>query len=142
MTQVDFYILDELARSDRFLLACRLAEKAVAKGFRVLIHTSDTTESSKMDGMLWTFKEQGFLPHAPLEEADSELDKITIGHTEPGDLECSVLINLGLQVPSFFSRFERLLECVDNDAAARSASRERYRYYRDCGYPLAVHNIA
>ena len=53
-----------------------------------------------------------------------------------------VLINLAAEVPIFFSRFERLIECVDHDSAVKSASRERFRFYRDHGYPLNTHNIS
>jgi len=51
------------------------------------------------------------------------------------------MINLGLEVPPFFSRFERVLEMVDGDAVQRAKSRERYKFYRDRGYELSSHNL-
>ena len=61
--------------------------------------------------------------------------------TDP-EQEFDVLINLAPAVPEFFSRFERLVECVDQDAQITARSRERYRFYRDRGYALKMHNIA
>jgi DNA polymerase-3 subunit chi len=47
-----------------------------------------------------------------------------------------VLLNLGAGVPAQFARFERLLEVVGNEPDELAAGRERYRFYRDRGYPL------
>ena len=142
MTKVDFYILAENASSDRFQLACRIAEKARNAGHRVMIHTPSTEEAKHLDRMLWTFKEQSFVPHGLLGNCQAEINPVMIGNAEQAHEEHDVLINLAMEVPTFFSRFERLAECVDNDDVARTASRERYRFYRDRGYPLNLHNIA
>lgn len=141
MTRVDFYILQETANRNRFSLACKLAEKALATGHRVFIHTGSAEESRHMDRLLWTFREQGFLPHGLAGEVEPDLNPILIGNADPAVEERGVLINLATAVPTFFSRFERLAECVDGDESARSSGRDRYRFYRDRGYPLAVHDI-
>lgn len=143
MTQVDFYILAERASDDRFGLACRLAEKAWKQGRRVLLHTASADEAQHLDRLLWSYREQSFIPHGRLGEADPALNPVLITQTgqEPGE-EHDVLINLDTEVPTFFSRFDRVLECVDNNEAAKQASRNRYRFYREHGYPLETHDIA
>lgn len=142
MTQVDFYILQEHAAGDRYQLACRIAEKARRAGKRVLIHTPIAAESQHVDGLLWTLWESGFVPHGRLGEDDPACNPILVGDgTEDAD-EHEVLINLAADVPSFFGRFERLIECVDHDQTVKAASRERFRYYREHGYPLQTHDIA
>ena len=142
MTQVDFYILKDGSRGDRFELACRITEKALKAGHRVTIHTPSEEEALKMDKMLWTYNEQNFIPHGLLDSADCKLNNVLIGNAENAHEEHDVLINLAMEVPTFFSRFQRLAECVDIDDVARQASRERYRFYRDRGYPLSTHEIA
>lgn len=143
MTQVDFYILSPQARDDRFGIACRLAEKAWKSGHRVLINTADHEEARHLDGLLWSYRDESFIPHAPLGGADPSLNPILIGKSDqdPGE-EHDILINLASEVPTFFSRFARVLECVDNNEAAKQASRDRYRFYKEHGYPLNTHNIA
>ena len=143
MTQVDFYILKHEARDDRFGLACRLAEKAWQNGHRVLMHVSDDEEARHLDRLLWLYREQSFVPHGLLGKADAGMNPvlITIQGQEPGE-EHDVLINLAAEVPKFFSRFERVAECVDKDENARQLSRSRFRYYREHGYPLNSHDIA
>lgn len=141
MTQVDFYVLEPQAVGDRFQLACRIAEKARRAGHRVLIHTAIEQESRHVDGLLWTLWDHGFVPHGLLGSADRSMNPILIGDGSEDLEEHEILINLDSAVPTFFSRFERLVECVDHDEAVRTASRERFRYYREHGYPLNTHRI-
>ena len=141
MTQVDFYILGPQASGDRYQLACRVAEKARRAGHRVLIHTSDASASQHLDGLLWTLWEQSFIPHGRLGKDDRDTNPILIGDGNTDTEEHEVLINLASEVPLFFGRFERLVECVDHDEAVKAASRERFRYYRAHGYPLDTHEV-
>lgn len=141
MTRIDFYSLEERSGGDRFLLTCRLVERIHAEGLRIFLHVPDREQARHVDRLLWTFRQQSFLPHGPADEADREITPILIGHDgDPGD-ENQVLINLGLEVPTFFGSFERLCEPVDQDPAVRDAGRKRYAYYRDRGYPLHHHKI-
>lgn len=141
MTRIDFYLLKEQSGGDRFLLACRLVERIHSERHRIYIQVPDVEQARHLDRLLWTFRQQSFLPHGLASGADRELTPILIGHGgDPGD-ENQVLINLGLEVPSFFGSFERLCEPLDQDAQVREAGRKRYAYYRDRGYPLHHHEI-
>jgi DNA polymerase-3 subunit chi len=141
MTRVDFYVLAASSRGDRYTLACRLAEKAWQQGHRVYLHTASEAESKHLDRLLWTFRDGSFLPHALLQEADTALNPILIGNDATAGTEHDVLVNLSPEVPDFFSRFERVVEPLDNSAGIRAAGRDRYRFYRDRGYPLNNHEI-
>jgi DNA polymerase III subunit chi len=141
VTRIDFYSLQEKSGGDRFLLTCRLVERIYGEGHRVFIHLPDREQARHLDRLLWTFRQQSFLPHGLAKDADRELTPILIDQDgDPGD-ENQVLINLGLAVPTFFGSFERLCEPVDRDPTVRDAGRKRYVYYRDRGYPLHHHEI-
>ncbi len=141
MTQIDFYVLQPQASGDRYQLACRIAEKARRGGQRVLIHTPNDAEAHHVDGLLWTLWEQSFIPHGRLGADDAAINPILIGDGGTDLAEHQVLINLAPDVPLFFSRFDRLIECVDHDEQIKTASRQRFRYYREHGYPLKTHKI-
>lgn len=140
MTRVDFYVLKPGCRGNRFTLAARLAEKAWHHGHRVLIAVPDEEQQRHMNRLLWTLRDTSFVPHGLLREADPVLNPVLITLDDAGD-EQDVLINLQPQIPEFFSRFERVAECVDHDEPLRQASRERYRFYRERGYPLHTHEV-
>jgi DNA polymerase-3 subunit chi len=141
MTQIDFYVLDDNARGDRYHLACRIAEKARCAGRRILIHSESAEEIVHLDRLLWTYWEDRFIPHGCLGRDEPALNPILIGDATDAMDEHDVLINLADQLPSFFSRFERLIECVDHDPEVKQASRRRFKYYRDHGYPLNTHTV-
>ena len=140
MTQVDFYILGQRG-GDRHRFACRLTEKAWRQGHHIYLHTASQNESRELEQLLWTYRQDSFLPHGQMGEADPALNPILVGYgTDVGE-EHDVLINLAPAVPEFFSRFERVAEIIDQNEEARAAGRERFRFYRDRGYPLNSHEI-
>jgi DNA polymerase-3 subunit chi len=141
VTRVDFYVLGDGARGDRFQLACRLTEKAWQRGHRVCLYTGSAAESEHLNRLLWTFRQASFLPHGIAGESDPGITPILITHKDGMVEEHDLLINLTSEVPEFFSRFDRLAELIDNDGENRKLGRERYRFYRDRGYPLNNHEI-
>ena len=141
MTKVSFYILPDGSRSNRFTLACRLADKAYQQGPRVFVHTNSMDEARHMDRLLWTFRDGSFIPHGLIGKAEAAHTPVLIGHGEDAEEEHDILINLNQQVPDFFSRFERVAEPIDQDAEIRKTGRTRYRFYKDRGYPLETHDI-
>lgn len=141
MTRIDFYVLPEGSRSDSALLACRLAEKAYSRGHRIFIHTASREQAETLDRLLWTFRQDSFLPHAISGTELAAVSPIQIGHgVEPAG-DCDVLLNLDEAVPEFFSRFHRVAEPVGNDEPARQRARDHYRYYKERGYPLETHRL-
>ena len=142
MTQIDFYVLKQGAPGNQLALTCRLVEHIRAsRGFRILVHCPDQTQARELDRLLWTYRDESFLPHGLVGETDPELTPILISTDGQPEDEHQVLINLGTEVPEFFSRFERLCEPLDHDPVVRDAGRKRYAYYRDCGYPLKHHEV-
>jgi DNA polymerase-3 subunit chi len=139
VTQVDFYIIESEADDARLKLTCRIADKAVREKQHVFINSPSESEARKLDELLWTFLQGSFIPHRIVQQALPEppLEPVLIGiGPEPTGERWDVLINLGADVPEYFSRYRRVAEVVDGDAARREKSRERYRFYRDRGYQL------
>lgn len=141
MTLVDFYILKENAAGDRFMLTCRLCEKAYQAGKRVCINTQTREEAEHLNDLLWQYNDQSFIPHDLDSEHQTDTPVVITSQIKKTD-EHQVLINLAHEVPTCFSQFERLLEPVDHDENCRTAGRVRYRYYKDSGYTINNHEIS
>ena len=142
MTRVDFYVLKESRPNARLGFACRLVEKIYKKGHNILIHVDDLKQAGLIDELLWTWRQGSFVPHELLESGQSPAAPVLISHDpelEPDQNQ--VLINLAEQVPLFFSRFERVAEIVDQDEQTRQSARQRYRFYKERGYPLHSHDL-
>jgi DNA polymerase-3 subunit chi len=137
MTRVDFYILQDIDQGAAQRFACRLALKALTAGHPVHVHTDSRDAAMELDELLWQYPEQRFVPHE-CEDALSGAAPLVIGWNPPPAPD-GLLINLAGAVPTFFGRFERVAEIVVQEQ--RDAGRERYRFYRDRGYPLFHHDL-
>ena len=142
MTRVDFYVLEQHHHEARQRFACRLAEKAWQQGNRVYIHTGSAEQSQRLDELLWTFRLGSFVPHSLDSDSSDEAVAIHIGHGDEPQHHDQVLINLAPEVPLFFSRFARVADLVDRNEETRQQGRQRFRFYRDRGYPLENHTIS
>ena len=139
--RVDFYVVSDSNPDARERAACRLAEKAWMKSHRVFVHTASPAAARKVDELMWTFRQNSFLPHALFPGAPDEAEAVLVGDgTRPED-ESDVLINLTDEVPAFYRQFDRVAEFVHGTDAARVAGRHRFRLYRDHGYAIESHNV-
>jgi len=141
MTRVDFYLLDQAPGTAADLAACRLAAKAFRLGHRVYVRARDAEQARALDRLLWTFSAGSFVPHALHSDETDPRTPVIIGEASaPTELD-DVLINLGDDVPEVFSRFGRVAEIVGPEESAKANARERFRFYRDRGYPLETHHL-
>lgn len=142
VTRVDFYVLGQGADMDaRDRFVARLTQRARRDQLRVYIHVPTAADASRLDGVLWEHPEGAFLPHGIVGSPEAARAPVRIGHAAPPADEHEMLINLGEQIPEFFSSFARVAEVVAGDQAARARSREHFRFYRDRGYPLGHHEV-
>ena len=142
MTEVSFHF----NVPDRLGYACRLLRKATRQGAHVVVAAPSST-LAQLDRALWTFDPLEFVPHvrvtpgaavAPrLRDTPVWLVEQTVdaGHHD-------VLLNLGLEPPSGFESFARVIEIVATDEQERAAGRERWKHYAGRGYDIKRHEVA
>ena len=137
MTTIDFYT----HVTDRLDVTARVIGKAMAAHGHVRVLTADAAATDALDRLLWIAPPTGFLPHCRMDSALASETRVWIDHRLEHAGPAAVLVNLHPATPSFFSRFERLIEIVGNTDEEAIAARERYRYYRERGYELRAHNM-
>lgn len=121
---------------------CRLLRKAVASGAKVVVTASPDTLAA-LDGALWTFSALDFVPHC-FEGSDPALvaaTPVVLAASLDNLAHQQILLNLGLNVPAGFDRFERLIEVVGLEEDERQAARIRWKYYADQGHPIVRHDF-
>ena len=138
MTTNDFYTHVD----DRLAVAARIVAKAYAAHGSVRVLTPDAAATDALDRLLWTSPAIAFLPHCRMDSVLAPETPIWIDERTSHDGPAAVLVNLQRDPPPFFSRFERLAEIVGRDDEDAAAGRERYKFYRERGYELRVHNVA
>ena len=137
MTRVDFHS----NINDKLSYTCRLIRKARAADRRVVV-LCPPEQINALDAALWTFSDFDFLPHVMATDplaADTPI--ILAANADDAVPHHDILINLTMQTPTNFARFERLFEIVATSTDDVASGRERYRFYQQRGYPL-THAVA
>ena len=138
MTAIDFYT----HVADRLEVAARLVAKAFVQHGSVHVLTPDAATTEDLDRRLWLKPPIAFLPHCRVGSALAGETPIWVDHVDDHPGPAAVLINLQAEPPSFFSRFERLVEIIGIDETDAAAGRARFRFYRERGYELRTHSLA
>ncbi len=136
--RVDFYLL-ESAHLSAESVCCRLAAKAYRQGMPVDILATSEQQARQLDEQLWSEPPGRFLPHAYDRGTDGRQLPIRILFgQEPAAAIC---INLGNTPVAADPPPQRILEIVPAEAEQRSASREKYKFYRARRWPLNTHKL-
>ncbi|GAC1355479.1 MAG: DNA polymerase III subunit chi [Variovorax sp.] len=143
MTEIGFHF----NTPDKVNYACRLVRKAVsARGLRVVV-VAEAQTLDAVDAALWQLSPVDFIAHcrsdaqahlvarSPVILSSDGADAAALPHRE-------MLVNLGLEVPAGFERFERLIDIVSAEAHDRQVGRGRWRHYADRGYTIQPHDFA
>ena len=136
MTSIDFHVWPEETRRQHDVRVCELVERTWQAGREVYIHCLDEDMAQSLDELLWTFHDTSFVPHALAGTQASTRVKVVLGTSATAPAGMDTLINLHVEVPEFFSQFEQVFETTGHDPHTRQLARERYRFYKDRGYPL------
>ena len=118
----------------RLSVAVRLADKAFQRGHRIFINAADEDQARALDELMWSFRPSSFLPHGLHGQEHS--DTVAIGWGQEPHNHSDLLINLQLEIPSFFSRFQRVAEVVTQDPDSLEALRASWTFYKERGYQL------
>ncbi len=140
--RIDFYVLPDHQEKGRVLLACRLADKAYNLGYTVYLFASSEARIVALDDLLWTFRQDSFIPHERYPLIGEESSPVLIGMTPPTAVATQVLINCTDTFPAGFERFERVIELVDQHPEVLAQSRDRFKQYREQGYTPETHRLS
>ena len=141
MPRIDFYVLPDQRDNGRALLACRLADKAYSLGHTVYLLAASEAQAAALDDLLWTFRQDSFIPHERYPLAGAESSPVLVSAILPAEATAQVLINFTEALPEGFERFERVVELVDQHPDVLAQSRERFRQYRERGFTPETHKL-
>ncbi len=128
--------------SDRLQAAASWLGQAAREGRRSLVFAPADRDLEQLDRLLWTQPATGFTPHCRAGAAVAAETPVVLASTVERPVDCECLLNLSDGIPPGFSSFEHLVEIVGMAEAERAAGRERYRFYRERGYPLEARDVS
>ena len=139
--RADFYLIAKPRFLEQpLLLVCELAKRALAAGQATLILARDDEQAEALDALLWEFDENAYLPHqiAGTDE-DDDVTPLLIVPPAAVSADRPLVINLRDEIAP--GQYERVLEVVPADPAAREPLRQRWRAYQERGFTLNKHDM-
>jgi DNA polymerase-3 subunit chi len=115
-----------------------LLEKTLARNWRALVRSTAAERIEHLDGWLWTYRDDAFLPHGVDGEpmADRQPVLITTRMDNPNQARALFLID-GAE-PGDLSDYARCVLLFDGrDEAAVAAARGRWRAFKDAGCEIS-----
>ena len=103
-----------------------LLERSLEKGWRAVVQGASDERIEALDALLWTYRDDNFLPHGTAKEADAAEQPILLTTAEhnPNGAKIRFLID-GAPVPADAEAYERIALIFDGEdedavAAARA----------------------
>lgn len=129
MTEVLFYHL-ETQPLERVLPA--LLEKTIERGWRAVVETVSGERASALDAMLWTYRDDSFLPHAIAGEA-TDADQPILIATDGGNANAAaVRFFVDGAVPRSGAGYSRIVFLFSgHDPDAVTTARETWKALRE-----------
>ena len=124
MTEVLFY---HLQRQPLERVLPPLLEKSLERGWRVVVQAASDERVDALDAHLWTYKDDGFLPHGTAREAEAAAHPVllTTADHNPNNANVRFLID-GAPMPEDAAAYERIVlmfDGEDEDAVAVARAR-------------------
>lgn len=135
MTEVLFYHLQGQPL-ERVLPT--LLEKSLQRGWRVVVQSSSDERVDALDAHLWTYRDDGFLPHGTDKEgaAPEQPIVLTINDNNPNGAAVRFLVD-GAPVPGDAAAYQRIVFLFDgNDPDVVAAARERWAAAKADGFDV------
>ena len=133
--EVWFYHLE---RSSLDQVLPELLERTLARGWRALVRSPEPERLEHLDGFLWSFRDDAFLPHGLADEPDADKQPVllTTGLEAPNGAEVLFLID-GAETGDL-AGFTRCLVLFDGrDEAALAGARQRWKTLKATGLPIS-----
>lgn len=118
MSRVDFYHLQKQPLEE---ILPKLLEKAYASKQKTLVKIGTEERVNFLNGILWTYNDQSFLPHGSKKDGNAELQPIwlTSGEDNPNNAELLFLVdgaNIALENINNFSRIFNIFDGHSEEA--------------------------
>jgi len=133
--EITFIVLNSAVKSR---IVCDLTEKCYLNNQRIVIYTKSEEECKKIDSLLWTWKQQSFIPHKCLDslsKSQNEPVVLTTSIESSADYDTVILVDpLPMETVSQFSTVIDFAEKYDSQGI--ELSRKRYKLYKDQNFKI------
>ena len=134
-TEVWFYHLERTGLEQALP---ELLEKTLQRGWRALVRVREAARLQHLDGWLWTYRDESFLPHAPDDEPNAARQPVllTTGFENANDADALFLVD-GAE-PGELAGFTRCVVLFDGgDEAQLAVARAQWSAIKASGVSVS-----
>lgn len=115
-----------------------LLEKTLARGWRALVRAQDKDRIEHLDGWLWSYREDSFLPHAPADEPGAARQPILLTTAQDNPNQADALFLIDGAEPGALEPYTRCVVLFDgNDEDALKTARRQWTQVKGTGLPVS-----
>jgi DNA polymerase-3 subunit chi len=134
MTEVRFYHM-QTKQLEQALP--EVLEKAVGGNRRVVVKAANQNQVEQINNLLWTYRENSFLPHGSEKDGHSDDQPIWITSEDENPNGADVLVLINGAISERICDFSLCCEFLDGrDEEAVTSARERWKQYKEDGFDL------
>jgi DNA polymerase-3 subunit chi len=135
LCEVWFYHLERSALDQ---VLPELLEKTLARGWRALVRSSQRERVEHLDGWLWAYRDDSFLPHGPDDEPLAGRQPILLTTRGDNANDAQALFLLDGAEAGDLSAYERCILLFDGrDDSALAVARKRWSAFKSAGHPVS-----
>jgi DNA polymerase-3 subunit chi len=115
-----------------------LLQKTLSRGWRALVRSPIKDRLEYLDGWLWSFRDEAFLPHGVAHEPLAERQPVLLSSDIENPNAAQALFLLDDAEPGPLEGFERCLILFDGrDETLTAAARKRWSELKGGGHPVS-----
>lgn len=136
MPQADFYHLQKQTLEN---VLPKLLEKAYATGKRIKVKIGNEERVEFINGILWTYDDQSFIPHGSKKDGFAEDQPVwlTAGDDNPNNAEFLFLVDGALVAAEEAAKYERVFNIFDgNMQSAVEQARAFWKELKAAGFTI------
>ena len=134
MAEILFYHLTESRLEDALP---PLLEKSVERGWRVAVQTADAGRRDALDTLLWTYREESFLPHGTDEGGHAADQPVLLTTTDDNPNGATVRFLIDGAAPPASLDYDRVVFMFDgHDQPQLEAARAEWKRLKGEGHAL------
>ncbi|NKB46650.1 MAG: hypothetical protein GKR77_02580 [Legionellales bacterium] len=143
--RADFYLINQAQLPACLPTLCRILAKAYSAQQSVFVLTQDVAQTQTLDELLWTFRDDSFIPHAVLAPNTEHATPIGISHQPNLFHQQDIFVNLttqSLQAIDLHPLPTRLIKLIpQHDETYKQHARLEYQQLKQAGYELHRHTL-
>ncbi|MBL8772282.1 MAG: DNA polymerase III subunit chi [Phenylobacterium sp.] len=115
-----------------------LLEKTLQRGWKAIVRSSASERIDHLDGWLWSYRDESFLPHAPADEPNAARQPILLTTRADNPNAADALFLVDGAEPGDLAGYQRCIVIFDGaDQAQLEAARAQFRSAKAKGHPVS-----